>query len=145
MYEIVNTGGEVELGTYSIGDDSELINLYMAMIFYETSSFTNEQVRVRVERSDAVSSPLYSDWITVKTFIDGFTDTDHWIGNILFSFSREQINSSTTYTLYLETNNYTHDALGIQIGTIINFINPSTGAFEVTSNRAAYNTTFSYR
>lgn len=145
MYEIVNTGGEVELGTYTVDADGEVSNLLLAMIFYRTDLFTTQGVRLRLVRSDFPAIPIYTDWVTPSSYISDFTDDTHWIGNVKFNIARKQLNSGTTYGLFLETQNYTHDALGLQIGSILNFIDPATGAFDVRLNTGSYNTTFSYR
>lgn len=144
MYEIVNTGGTVELGNYTIPLDSEASNLYLAMIFYRTDLFTTEQVRLRLERSDFPAIPIFSDWVRPNQVIGNFLESQHWIGNLRFTMNREQLNASTTYDLFLETQNYTHDSGGTQIGSILNFIDPATGAFDVRLTTGAYNTTFSY-
>lgn len=144
MYEIVNTGGETELGKYTVTSQGELSNCYLSMIFYRTDLFSNEGVRLRIVRSNAPSTPVYSSWVTPSTVISNFTDSNYWIGNVRFDFNRQQLNTSTTYDLYLETQNYTHDYSGIQIGSIMNFINNGTGQFSVTNNTASYNSHFVY-
>jgi len=144
MYELVNTGGEIELGTITIDDSSELTAQFVTMIFYRTDLFTTEGVRLRLVRSNIAGTPVYSDWLTPAS-ITSFTDTNHWIGHLKFDFSREQLKASTTCQIFLETQNYSHDYSGTQIGVILNYINASTGQFDVLSTNGFYQTQFAYR
>jgi len=144
MYELVNTGGEIELGTLTIDDSGELTAHLVTMIFYRTDLFTTEGVRLRLVRSNIAGTPVYSSWVTPAN-ISTFTDTNYWIGDIKFDFSREQLKASTTCQVFLETQNYTHSYSGTQLGVILNYINASTGQFDVLSTNGFYQTQFSYR
>lgn len=141
MYEILCTGGNVELGTFTIDDSGELTNSYATMIFYRTDLFTTEQIRLRYDRSNAPSIPVYSDWITPAN-ITGFTSTNYWIGNVRFDFNNEAVKAASTVNLYLETSGYTHDHSGTQIGSIMNYIDTATGAFDVVATRPSFNNLF---
>lgn len=145
MYEICNLGGESELGTYSIISSGEMDADYATMIFYRTDLFTTEQVRFRFVRSNAPSLPVYSSWITPKTAISNFDDTQHWIGRLKFDYDRQAMTAGTTVRVYLETQNYTHDHSGTQIGAIMKYINSGNGTFDVKPNTAAYKAQFLYR
>ena len=144
MYELVKTGGDIELGTITIDDSGELASHLTTMIFYRTDLFTTEGVRLRLVRSNIAGTPVYSSWVTPAS-IATFTDTNYWIGDIRFDFAREQLKASTTCQVFLETQNYTHDHSGTQLGVILNYINASTGQFDVLSTNGFYQTQFSYR
>ena len=145
MYEIVNLGGETELGTITIDDSGELTAHLVSMIFYRTDLFTNEGVRLRLVRSNIPATPVYSDWVTPASAISNFTDTNYWVGDLKFDFAREQLKASTTCQIFLETQNYTHDYSGTQLGVILNYINASTGQFDVLPTNGFYQTQFAYR
>lgn len=144
MYELVNTGGEIELGTITTQESGELDSHFVTMIFYRTDLFTTEAVRLRLVRSNVPGTPVYSSWVTPSA-ITGFTSTNYWIGNLKFDFSRESMKASTTCQMFLETQNYSHDYSGTQIGVILNYINASTGQFDVLSTNGFYQTQFAYR
>lgn len=144
MWEIYNTGGEIELGTLTIAASGGLTAQTVTMIFYRTDLFTNERFRLRFVRSNAVSTPLYSNWITPGNLITNFLITNYWIGDVRFDFSREQLNASTTVQVFLETDNYTHDYNGTQIGVVLNYINAGTGQFDSLSSNGFYTQTFKY-
>lgn len=144
MYEIVNLGGETELGTITVDDSGEITAHIVTMVFYRTDLFTNEQVRLRLVRSNIPGTPIYSSWVT-PTAISNFTDANHWIGDLKFDFARQQVNASTSIQVFLETQNYTHDYPGTQLGVILNFINASTGQFDVLPTNGFYQTQFAYR
>lgn len=142
MYEIVNTGGLVELGTYTINNYKQISNITVTTVFYRTDLFTTERVRLSCDRSSQ-SDTITSNWFTPLTSISDFTDQNHWIGNIRFDFARENLQDSDTLKLFLETSNYTHSQAGTQIGAIINYLD-TVGAPEVNSTKAAYSNVFGY-
>lgn len=145
MYEIVNTGGETEQGTYTVDQSGELTSLVSTMIFYRTDLFTTQKVRLKVVRSNAPSLPVYSNWVVPNESIETFIDSNHWLGDLRFDFDRQQMKGGSTYQVFLEAANYTHNEGGTQIGTILNFINTATGQFDVIPNTANYQSNFLYR
>lgn len=142
MYEIVNTGVEAELGTYTISANGELTYQYMTMIFYRTDIFNDEAVRLKIVRSNAPATPIYSLWVTPSEAISNFTESDHWLGDVRFDFASEAFTAGSTSQVFLETQNYTHSLGGTQIGAIMKYINSSTGQFEVISDTGAYKSQF---
>lgn len=144
MYEFVNTGGAIEVGTYTINESGEMSADWLVLKFHRTDLFATEQVRLRVERSNAPSTPFYSSWVTPKNVIDGFTDTNHWIGRVRFDYDKQQMTGGTTVKIFLETQNYTYADGGTQIGAIAKYLD-SSGEFDVIVNTAAYKAQFLYR
>lgn len=142
MFEIVNTGGTVSMGGLTSPSNSDISNIYIAMIFYDTSLFSTERIRLNVGRSTAADT-ISSSWVTPSSVITDFTTTDHWIGNVRFDFDRFNILTGESLAVELETDNYTYNVSGTQIGAIMNYIN-SSGQFEPTTATSAYMTLFSY-
>ena len=142
MYEIVNTGGKVELGTYTINNYKQISNITLTMIFYRTDLFTTERVRLSCERSSQ-SDTINSEWLTPLASIEGFTDDNHWIGFLRFDFGRQNLQDLDTLQLFLEADNYTHNQAGTQIGAIINYLD-ANGMPEVNGDKAAYSNVFGY-
>lgn len=145
MYEIVNLGGETEQGTYTVSESGELSNLVATMIFYRTDLFTTERFRLRLVRSNAPSTPVYSDWVSPVDSIDNFLGSNYWLGDVRLDFDKQQMTGATTFQVFLETENYTHDYSGTQIGSILHFIDNATGQFQVIPNTANYQSNFLYR
>lgn len=142
LYEIVTTGGTTELGTWTINTYKQASNVTLTMLFYRTDLFTNERVRISAERSSQADTIL-TDWLTPATAIADFTTDQHWIGAIRFDYARQNLQDGDTLQLFLETENYTWNPSGIQIGAIINYLD-STGVPEVLDNKAAYANVFGY-
>lgn len=145
LYEIVNLGGEAEIGTYSIIESGEMDCDYATVIFYRTDLFTDEEVRFRFVRSNVPSLPVYSDWIKPAKVIPNFVGTQHWMGRLKFPYDRQQMTAGTTVRVFLETQNYVHVFGGTQIGAIMNYINKNDGTFDVRPDTAAYKAQFLYR
>lgn len=143
MYEIVNTGGLVELGTYTVNTYKQISNVQVTMLFNNTSLFTNEQVRLSCNRASQ-SDTITSEWITPKTAITDFLGDVSWIGNLRFDFNRQNLQDLDTLQIFLETTNYSFDQQGTQIGAIINYLD-SNGQPEVLDNKAGYLNVFGYQ
>lgn len=143
LYEIVTTGGTTELGTWTINNYKQASNVVLTMLFYDTGSFTSERVRISAERSSQADT-IISDWLRPATAIADFTSTDHWIGAIRFDYGRQNLQDGDTLQLFLETENYTWNPSGIQIGAILNYVDATTGVPEVLDTKAAYANVFGY-
>jgi hypothetical protein len=140
MYEVVVDTGEVELGTYTIDADGELTNLYVTLMVNGVSSLTNEAVYLRCVRSSFTGTPIQSTSIDVTSFATGSAS---WMGKVRFDFANQTLTGGDTIQIFLGTQNYTRGST--EIGSILNYINSSTGAFEVLLNKAAYLTLFNDR
>lgn len=145
LYELVTTGATTELGTYTINGYKQLSNVTLTMIFKDTASFTNERVRLVVERSSRPLELVGSEWFYPAMAIEDFTDANDWIGAVRFDFARENLQDQETGRIYIEADNYLFDQLGIQISAVLNYINESTKVVDVTDTTAAYLNIFGYQ
>lgn len=138
MYEIYAKESSINLGKSKLPETGELVSTRLMLIFYRTDLFTNQQVRLR----SIASFDLYeSAWITPATDIEGFTDSNYWMGFVNFSYpSGLGYKNNVQLTHTLETTGYTHSHTGTQIGAIVNYIdqNDSFNGFDVIHDTAAY-------
>ena len=144
LFEAVLTGGDIELGTFTIDESGELDSYVMTMIFYRTDLFTTEGFRLKLVRSN-IATPIVSQVFTPSTEISNFQDTSYWLGDVKFSFDRQALKLGTTVNVKLEGIAYSHSHSGTQVGALLNYIDSSTGQFDVASNKAAYVNQFIYR
>lgn len=143
LYEIVNTGGSVDIGSFTIDGYKQISNVTLPMIFYRTDLFINQQVRVSIERPSQ-SDTIVSSWFNPLNSIDTFLESDHWLGWVRLDLARQNILDTEVLSLSIETQNYTHLIGGTQIGVIENYLD-SSGIFEVLGNKAAYAKIFGYQ
>ena len=139
MYEIVVETGEVEVGTYTVDADGELTNIYATLMINGVASLTTQKVYLRAIRSSHTGVPIQSTSIDVTSFASGAS----WIGKVRFDFAKQSLKQNDTIQVFLGTQNYTKGA--VEIGSILEYINPSTGAFDVLSNKAISLTLFNNR
>lgn len=142
LYEIVNTGGTTSVGTFTSNSYKQISAVTLPMIFYQTSLFTNQRVRISMTRSSQADT-IVSSWFNPKTAIADFLDSDHWIGFIRFDFARQNIQDGDVLGVSIETENYTHSIGGTEIGAISNFLDDVTGEFDVDI-KASYVNIFGY-
>lgn len=142
MYEIVVRTGEVELGTYTVDQDGELTNVYVSILIDNVNLLSDERIYLRAIRSSHTGLPITSESILVSDFATG---SESWIGNVRFDFKNQPIKASDTLQIFLGTSNYAYDDQGVIIGSIQNFINSSTGQFDVLRTNASYLTLFNDR
>ena len=143
LFELASQGGLVELGDFTCNGYKQLSNVTLTMIFYRTDLFSNQRIRVGVDRT---SQPgiIYSDWLTPSNSISGFTTNQHWFGNVRFDFSRQNLQNLDGLTLYLDTENYVYANGGTQLGVILNYLD-SSGNIVVNSNQAGNAEIFGYQ
>jgi hypothetical protein len=105
-FKTVDTSEKVNLMNFTPGSDNQL--KHGRVMLYIAGAVTTEQVRLNVNPSETNGNPIFSsDWSDLSD-ITTHTGTD-WIGWLRFDFSEKHLDSDVTYTMQLETNNYTRN------------------------------------
>lgn len=105
--------GETEIGTMSPNELLEISNIRL-MIYIHGTLAGSEQLRINIYSVNDVLK-IQGDYLDISDIANLATD---WIGSLRFDFNREVLTAGETYTLKIESNNYTRngDTLYIAAG-----------------------------
>lgn len=142
LFEYVVTGTPLEVGSYAISTYQQLTAIHMALSLYRTDLLTTEQVRLSIDR-DSQSDTITSDWLSLTDLTGLTSGGNHWRGLVRFDFNRENISSSDTLDISIETQNYTHALSGTQICVLLDFLD-SSGAISYSLPGEAYVELYGY-
>lgn len=107
-FKTIDTSEKVDVASFTLATDNQ-IKYGRIMLYINGISVTTEQIRLNVNPSETNANPIFSsDWADLA---DITTHTgDNWIGWVRLDFNEEHLDSDVTYTIQLETNNYTRNA-----------------------------------
>jgi hypothetical protein len=121
-----------------------LAGIHVMMSLYRTDLVTDEQVRLSVDRNSQ-SDTITSDWFSLSSISNlNESANNYWLGWVRFSFARQNVASSDTLDVSIETNNYAFSSSGTQIACISEYLNGS-GAISYTLPGPARVKLYGYR
>jgi len=98
--KIIDASGE-HIGAFQVADDQDLEHLTIG-VYIQGTVAPGCRARISLYGAERYDSPLaVSDWADLEE--------SSWIGNIRFDFNGFPLDSSNTYQMRVETQNYTRN------------------------------------
>ena len=107
LYIITVQNEDEKLGTYDFTAITELKHAQLGIYKHGNFTVTNQRFRLKVYSTVAEDNLLFtSDWVNLNEVED--IDGAYWLGYVRFDFSRPPISPNMSYSVVLETSNYTY-------------------------------------